>query len=217
MDGEERYCFNNQAYESWFGLRPRELHGKTMREVLGEEAYVEMRPRIRAALNGEKQVFEGTIRQADGTERLAQIHYIPRLSARGRVDGIYILLQDITEQRRTQEQFRRLNAELEHRVQERTGQLEAANRELEAFCYSVSHDLRAPLRAVRGFTDVLIEQYASRLDARGQDFLRRVSDASVQMDCLVDDLLRLSRVSRTEIQLQRIDLSALAAQILSEL
>ncbi|MBC8096628.1 MAG: PAS domain-containing sensor histidine kinase, partial [Akkermansiaceae bacterium] len=101
--------------------------------------------------------------------------------------------------------------------QERTAQLQAANKELEAFCYSVSHDLRAPLRAVRGFTDVLIEQYVGKLDARGQDFLQRVSDASCQMDRLVEDLLKLSRLSRTEIRHSPIDLSPIAEEIVGGL
>ena len=115
------------------------------------------------------------------------------------------------------EAVHRLNAELERRVQQRTEQLEATNRELEAFCYSISHDLRAPLRAIRGFTEVLQEQYASQLDARGQDFLRRVCDASAQMDGLVEDLLKLSRASRGEIQTEDVDLSLLAAEIIAEL
>src|SRR5438128_8591903 len=92
-------------------------------------------------------------------------------------------------------ELRRVNAELERRLQERTEQLQAANRELDAFCYSVSHDLRAPLRAVRGFTEVLQEEYAPKLDTRGQDFLRRVWESSAQMDRLVEDLLKLSRAS----------------------
>jgi light-regulated signal transduction histidine kinase (bacteriophytochrome) len=109
--------------------------------------------------------------------------------------------------------IRRMNAEL----QQRTAQLEAANKELEAFCYSISHDLRAPLRAIRGFAEVLQEQYAAQLDIRGQDFLRRVCDASALMDTLVDDLLKLSRVSRSELRRENIDLSTAAAGIISEL
>jgi PAS domain S-box-containing protein len=217
VDAQERYCFNNRAYECWFGLRSGELYGRTMRQVLGKEAYQKMLPRIRAAFAGERQVFDDTVRYKDGGKRAAQINYIPRLNSSGVADGMYILITDITKHQLAEEQIRTMNAELEQRVQERTMQLESANKELEAFCYSVSHDLRAPLRAIRGFTDVLLEQHAAELNPRGQDFLRRVSEASHQMDTLVDDLLRLSRVSRSDIQKQEIDLSAIAAEILMEL
>lgn len=217
VDAQQRYCFNNRAYEAWFGLRPRQLYGKTMRQVLGEDAYAEMLPHIEAALRGEPQAFERSIRAPDGTRKVAQVNYVPRLEAEGVVNGMYILMSDVTERKQAEEEVRRLNNELEKRVQERTSQLEATNRELEAFCYSVSHDLRAPLRAVRGFTEVLVENHAAQLDDRGREFLRRVNDASLQMDRLVEDLLRLSRVSRTEIQSQKIDLSDLASQVIADL
>src|SRR5207237_6799908 len=95
---------------------------------------------------------------------------------------------------RAEQEVLRLNAELERRVRERTVQLEAINRELEAFCYSVSHDLRAPLRSIRGFSEVLLERYAAKLDERGQEFLRRTCESSQVMDKLIEDLLKLSRV-----------------------
>lgn len=118
---------------------------------------------------------------------------------------------------RAQEEIVRLNRDLEKRVRDRTEQLEAANRELEAFCYSVSHDLRAPLRTIRGFTEALMELSADQLDARGRDFLRRTSEAAQQMDRLVDDLLKLSRVGRSEVRRQMVNLSALAGSIVEEL
>ncbi len=216
VDSNQRYCFSNQAYENWFGLKPKELNGRTMRDVLSEETYRCFLPRIEAALEGVQQRFESSIRRADGAWRAVQINYIPRTEG-GRQDGFYVLMVDITEQQQAQEQVLRLNAELERRVQERTAQLQAANKELEAFCYSVSHDLRAPLRAVRGFTEVLTEQYAAQLDSRGQDFLRRVSDASAQMDRLVDDLLKLSRVSRSELRFDPVDLAPIAQEIIAGL
>ncbi len=124
---------------------------------------------------------------------------------------------DALERIRAEEEILRLNAELEGRVRQRTAQLEAINRELEAFCYSVSHDLRAPLRSIRGFSDVLLERYAGQLDARGQDFLRRSGAASEQMNRLIEDLLGLSRLSRTELRRQPVNLSALAESIAEEL
>jgi signal transduction histidine kinase len=128
-----------------------------------------------------------------------------------------VLAAAVTERKTAQEQVRKLNQELEHRVQDRTAQLEGINKELEAFCYSVSHDLRAPLRTIRGFSEVLMEQYKPQLDARGQDYLRRTCDAGLQMDKLIEDLLKLSRLSRSEMQRAEIDLSAIAQNIATEL
>ena len=121
------------------------------------------------------------------------------------------------ELRQKVEQLCSLTEELEQRVQERTSQLEAINKELEAFSYSVSHDLRAPLRSIRGFTEVLLERYSTQLDARGQEFLRRVCQSSQQMDKLIEDLLKLSRAGRTEMRVRCLDLSAIAESIITEL
>jgi PAS domain S-box-containing protein len=128
-----------------------------------------------------------------------------------------LFTQDITGQRRAEEEIHRLNQELEQRVQQRTAQLEATNKEMESFSYSVSHDLRAPLRALRGFTEVLLECHASQLDSRGQDYLRRAFAASFQMERLIEDLLKLAQVSRAELQIEQTNLSSLAAEIAAEL
>ena len=107
--------------------------------------------------------------------------------------------------------------ELEDRVRERTTQLAATNQELESFSYSVSHDLRAPLRSIDGFSQALIEDYGDKLDANGQDCLRRVRAATQRMSDLIDDMLNLSRVTRSEMRKEKVDLSALAASVVREL
>ena len=110
-----------------------------------------------------------------------------------------------------------LYASQEQRVAERTAQLKAANQELEAFAYSVSHDLRAPLRSIDGFSQALLQDYAGCLDDQGQHYLQRIRAATLQMSQLIDDLLKLSRVTRSEMRREPVDLSALAQAIAAEL
>lgn len=106
-----------------------------------------------------------------------------------------------------------LNEELEQRVAQRTRQFEAANQELEAFSYSVSHDLRAPLRSVDGFSQILLRDHAEKLDETGRDYLQRVARAAKRMGELIDDLLQLSRVSRSDLKRETIDLSKLVCSV----
>lgn len=125
-------------------------------------------------------------------------------------------IQDVTQRKQAEEEVRQLNLGLEQRVAERTQTLTLLNQELEAFSYSVSHDLRTPLRAIRGFSKALLEEYAVRLDGTGMDYLQRISKASQRMSELIDDLLKLSRVTRAPLHYGTVALSDLAAQILAE-
>ena len=134
----------------------------------------------------------------------------------GRPTHIISVIEDITESKRAQEEIITLNAELEQRVMERTRQLEATNKELETFSYSVSHDLRAPLRGIDGFSKLLQKEYGDRLDTKGSDYLLRIHRATRRMGELIDDLLQLSRVSRHQLTPEMVDLSQLASSILAE-
>ena len=114
-------------------------------------------------------------------------------------------------------ELRRLNETLEARLAERTAELQKANEELDAFAHSVSHDLRAPLRAISGFGQFLAEENGAQLDDRGRVYLSRIREASTQMDALIDDLLQFARAARLELRRQTVDLSALAQGIAREL
>jgi signal transduction histidine kinase len=128
-----------------------------------------------------------------------------------------ILALRVVSARQREESDRRMKAELERQVAERTSELQVANRELQSFSYSVSHDLRAPLRSIDGFSQAVIEDYAGQLDDQGRDYLCRVRAATQRMGYLIDDMLALSRVTLAEMQRVTVDLSELAAEVIVEL
>lgn len=141
----------------------------------------------------------------------------PIMDAYGRLLGSVLVVRDVTERREQMQQIQRLNAELEERVLQRTAALEAANHELEAFSYSVAHDLRAPLRGIDSFSHLLLDRYAQRLDSEGIGYLNRVRSAAARMSHLIDALLALAQVGQRELQPTDIDLSQLARSVANEL
>lgn len=344
VDADQRYRFANKAYHDWHGNIPDQLYGRSLREVVGDDYYAQVRPYIEAVLAGREVTFERRTRSSL-RELYARLTYLPDMDGKGGVAGFYILGYDITERKKAeealarertllrqvidnlpdhvyvkdrerryllvnmpslkargiashdeivgrstfdfyppdlaaqydaedrsiiesgrtlinrerllvqpdgqkkwhlttkvpmrdmhgaitgivginrditeikqgQEVIRELNTLLEQRVIERTAQLEAANRELESFAYSVSHDLRAPLRSIDGFSQALIEDYRDALDQTGAGYLQRVRNASQRMAQLIDDLLELSRITRREMRRESTDLSMLAQEIVADL
>lgn len=164
---------------------------------------------IRKGLVNGREMLMQTLR---GRPFHAAMSAVARTDHEGRVyfDGI---LEDVSERRENERRIAQLNAELTRRASE----LESINHELEAFSYSVSHDLRAPLRAMDGFSRILLDEYAERLDAKGRDRLERIRAATQRMGNLIDDLLELSRVSRSSVQREPVDLTALAQEVMEEL
>jgi len=216
-DREGRCTFANPAcaralgYDAVEALLGRELHALTGRSPpggassgsgLGEAI------RAGAAVHADDEVF----RRADGTSFRVEYSAHP-VRRGGEVIGSVVTFTDITERKRAEEEARRLKADLERRVAERTAELEAANRELEAFDYSVAHDLRAPLARVRGFAAALLQHNGADLDDAGRDYVRRIVAAAGCMDELVGDLLQLSLVSRQDIHRQPVDAGAMAREV----
>ena len=139
----------------------------------------------------------------------------PRKSSDGMVCGGVAAFRDITKRKEDQREIQKLNDELEHRVVERTAQLEAANKELEAFSYSVSHDLRAPLRHISGFSKMLVEEYGPSLDPTAQHYLDRIQSGVQKMGLLVDELLNLARVGRQALNRQPTKLNSIVAEVIA--
>jgi len=162
------------------------------------------------AYAGEASRFEF---MASGSgQQVFQSCFIPLRNAEGAVAKLMGITEDITERKQAEMRIRQINADLEHRVEQRTGELEVANHELESFAYSVSHDLRAPLRAIDGFSRLIEGEYVAQLDERGQDYFRRIRGGANRMAALIDDLLKLSRISRQKMDRERVDLSQLVRE-----
>ncbi len=156
--------------------------------------------------------YEFAAVRGDGSRFFAEIH-ARSIAVEGRIYRVSVI-RDISQRKRTEEEIRRLNAELEERVAARTAQLEAANKELEAFSYSVSHDLRAPLRAIDGFSRILTEEYLPKLPSEAGRLLGVIRESAVQMGHLIEDLLSFSRLGRQILSLKEVDQGELVRQVI---
>jgi PAS domain S-box-containing protein len=213
------FALANKALADAYGATPEELIGRRDADCPHPPQGIEQIHALDSDVISRQvsiTIPEEKIILAGAGERWFNVTKIPLREGDSRCDQVLCVSMDITERKMAEEEIRRLNAELERRVEKRTAQLEAANKELEAFAYSVSHDLRAPLRSIDGFGQALQEDCAGRLDDQGLDYLQRIRSASKRMGHLIDDLLQLSRLTRGELRRQKLDLTAMARRLLEE-
>lgn len=223
MDPEGRVLFMNPAAEELLGWTEAELKGKTGHPLIHFQhedgsPYPESECAIRLAMQSRRTVRQEPDFYTSKEGQIIPVEYsIAAIVLRGELAGGVLTFRDISARRRNEAEIRTLNDELEQRVLERTAELEASNKELESFAYSVSHDLRAPLRAIDGFSQILVSAHRDKLDDQGRDYLDRISNASQRMGQLIDGLLNLSRITRTEMRHEAVDLSAMVRAIAAEL
>jgi PAS domain S-box-containing protein len=216
-DMDRKIIFWNRGAEELYGWKEAEVLGRSPHDLL-ETKFPRSLEEIRAELLA-KDRWEGEL--AHKTQSGRRVDVISRWSLQrdesGEPIAILEITRDITERKRAEDELRKLAAELERRVAQRTAELREANDELESFAYSVSHDLRAPLRAMGGLSQALLEDYGDRLDELGKDYAEHIRASAEHMDRLILDLLAYSRLSRERILLSPVPLVSVAEEALRQL
>ena len=217
-DKQGRKTIANPADLAFIGAREEEVIGKTDAEVYPLESANRYKSDDEWVIKNGQPIInkEEKIPKRDGSLRWLLTSKVPLKDNDGNIIGVVGIGRDISDRKEADEEIRRLNAELEERVLSRTAELEIAVRELETFSYSVSHDLRAPLRAINGFSLALLEDKADALDDEGKSHLNRIIQSTKRMSKIVDDLLKLSKVTQVEMSREEIDLGSVARSILDD-
>jgi signal transduction histidine kinase len=222
---QDSYTFMGEEIVKYTGYPADEFRPNlwlTLRQdstMLGDCSGMDIHSAAEAFRNGKIQhwLADYKIRTRNGEIRWLNDSSVPITDQNGKVIGSLGVLQDITERKHAEEVIKNINRELEQRVIQRTAQLEAANKELEAFSYSVSHDLRAPLRAIDGFAKILLEDYRDKLDDEGQRLFNIIRANAQKMGQLISDLLQFSRAGRKEIFIGPVDLNQIFRELFAEL
>ncbi len=219
LDPEGRVTTWNRGAQRLLGYTADEILGRHFACFYTDSDIAANLPQedLRQALTDGKHSGDLWRVRKGGTRFLANFVTTALYDADGNLYGFARVLRDVTEQERAKNEIARLHSDLERRVAERTAELTATNEELAAFSYSVSHDLRAPLRAIDGFSQAVLEDYGLSLDAAGAGYLRRIRAEAQRMGELIDSLLDLSRITRAELIRQNVNLSEMVQQVCQRL
>lgn len=211
LDHEYRYLLIEGDMLEKLGYSKGKLLNNKAADVLPPEIFEDVEPQLKRVLAGEAVARESNRSGYDVISR-----FIPLRDENNQVYAIMIVAIDITDLKNAQRDIAELNRDLEAKVMDRTAELQAVNKELESFSYSVSHDLRAPLRAINGYADILKEDYTTVLDDEGKRLLSAIETNAKNMGLLIDDLLAFSRLGRKEVQKTNVNMKALAKSIASD-
>ncbi|WP_295407142.1 ATP-binding protein [uncultured Thiocystis sp.] len=217
-DADGFFLACNPRFEQCFGARESEILGKGDHDfVPAEQADFFLAKDCVAIAAGRPRANEEWLTFAsDGYRGLFETLKTPVRDARGEIVGVLGIAHDISERKRAEDEIRQLNADLEDRVRARTAELAAINKELETFTYSVSHDLKAPLRGIDGYSRLLLEDHGQQLNEEGRLFLGHIRHGVDQMNELIEDLLAYSRMERRRMQEIPLDLASLASRLVAE-
>ena len=217
-DAQGRYLLANAAVARFVGKAPAEIIGRDDRALFPDQSAREVMSIDRTIMaEGRTRTHEEHLTTLDGKALVFLVTKGPVCDEAGRVVGLFGISREITDRKRAEAQIRSLNAELERRVAERTGELESANRELEDLAYALTHNLGAPLRAIGGFSQLLMTDHAARFDPEARNCLDQITLASANMGHLIDGILALLRCTRGQLSRDTVDVSALATRRLDEL
>lgn len=212
-DDQFRFVSVNSAFLRVTGLREEQVLGRLVEEVIPPATQPQVLKNYRKAIHTRKAVNWEEISTYSTGEKYGEVTVSPVLDETGICTHLIGTVHDITDRKLAEAEIRQLNASLEKRVAERTAQLEAANKELESFSYSVSHDLRAPLRAISGFAEIIARRHRASLNAEGQHYFDNIIQASEHMGHLIDDLLTYARLGRSGVRREPVSLAGLLSDI----
>ena len=227
-DMDKRITFWNRGAKEMYGWDEEEALGRFSHELLRSQSAVPPERIQHELLQAGRWAGEMIHQTRSGGKVVVASRWALQKDARGSPKAILEINNDITKSKEYEEKLQKINQELERRVQDRTAQLDERGNEvellnrgmvklLETFSYTVSHDLRAPLRAIAGFSEALRESCGGRLEEDEQEYIRRIGRATERMGALIEGILKLSRVSRSKLQRQPIDLSARAEELVQDL
>lgn len=218
LDPAGRIVSWNRGAEELFGYGHEAAVNMRLDQLTIAEKGTRLRGWFETAVAGSAVVQEEiTFRRSSGEDFFAEVTFAPIRDDLGEVMAVALTARDVSARKRDEEELRRIRLELEERVVKRTAALRSVNRELEAFTYSASHDLRAPLRGIDGFSQALLEDYGAALDETAGRYIERIRAGAQRMGDIIDSLLLLSRISQSELTVTRVDLGQLARETVGEL